>query len=84
MGFSVFILCALCEYICRILECISFAEFNHSLSSPKANRDVDLNHLSAFDFRMFSLILVFSELKRARTKIQKANEKTPVNMKKAF
>lgn len=62
--------------MCWVWECISSAEFNHSLSSPKANGDVDLNHLSAFDFWMFSLILVISELKRARTKIQNANGKT--------
>lgn len=67
-----------------IWESISSAESNHSLSSPKANADADLNHSSSFDLWMVSLISVISQLKGARTKIQSANEKTPVNMKKAF
>ena len=46
-----------------IWEFMAWGEF---IQSPNSNRDIDLNHF--FDFWMFALILVVSQLKRARTK----------------
>lgn len=64
---SVSVWCFQWEEMCWMWIFISSAGFNHPLSSLKARRDTNLNHLSAFDFWMFSLSLGVSGFKSART-----------------